>query len=157
MLAIAAQCIVFTCGLFYWRGLTLIPAWTGDHMPSQVWDEITFPLRMDKLIYPIACNGYNYFSYTLICEYRVWWKIDIHAYYSRVKVSFVPICECKKTRWKRCHNASTPRLRDVTDLLWWRDNAKSEKTVPSDNGEIRRAMTVLAELCIQEHKITCKK
>ena len=34
------------------------------------------------------------------------------------------------------HNASIPRSRDVTDQLWWRHNAKSEKTVLSDNGEI---------------------
>ena len=31
------------CGPFYLRGLTLIPAWISNHMPSKVWDEITYP------------------------------------------------------------------------------------------------------------------
>ena len=30
-------------GPFYWHGLTLIPAWTSNHMPHKVWDEITYP------------------------------------------------------------------------------------------------------------------
>ena len=29
---------------FYQNGLTLIPAWISNHMPSKVWDEITYPL-----------------------------------------------------------------------------------------------------------------
>ena len=29
--------------LFYWFGWTLIPACISDHIPSKVWDEITFP------------------------------------------------------------------------------------------------------------------
>ena len=28
---------------FYKHGLTLIPSWISNHMPSKVWDEITFP------------------------------------------------------------------------------------------------------------------
>ena len=28
---------------FYKHGLTLIPAWISNHMPSKVWDEITYP------------------------------------------------------------------------------------------------------------------
>ena len=28
---------------FHKHGLTLIPAWISDHMPSKVWDEITYP------------------------------------------------------------------------------------------------------------------
>ena len=27
----------------YYHGLTLIPAWMCNHMPSKVWDEITYP------------------------------------------------------------------------------------------------------------------
>ena len=27
----------------YKHGLTLIPSWIGNHMPSKVWDEITYP------------------------------------------------------------------------------------------------------------------
>ena len=34
------------------------------------------------------------------------------------------------------YDATMPCSRDVTDQLWWRHNAKSEKTVLSDNGEI---------------------
>ena len=30
-------------GRFYLHGLTLIPAWISNHMPSKVWDEITYP------------------------------------------------------------------------------------------------------------------
>ena len=30
-------------GPFYKNGLTLIPAWISNHMPSKVWDEITHP------------------------------------------------------------------------------------------------------------------
>ena len=30
-------------GFFYWHGLTCIPAWIRNHMPSKVWDEITYP------------------------------------------------------------------------------------------------------------------
>ena len=32
-----------TSGPFYLHGLTLIPAWISNHMPSKVWDEITYP------------------------------------------------------------------------------------------------------------------
>ena len=30
-------------GAFYYHGLTFIPAWISNHMPSEVWDEITYP------------------------------------------------------------------------------------------------------------------
>ena len=29
-------------GLFYWHGLTLIPAWISNYMPGKVWDEIAY-------------------------------------------------------------------------------------------------------------------
>ena len=32
-----------SCGPFYLHGLTLIPAWISNHMPSEVWDEISYP------------------------------------------------------------------------------------------------------------------
>ena len=35
--------ISFPRGPFYWHGLTLIPAWINNNMPSKVWDEITYP------------------------------------------------------------------------------------------------------------------
>ena len=31
---------LFTCGPFYWHGLTSIPAWISNPMPSKVWYEI---------------------------------------------------------------------------------------------------------------------
>ena len=65
-----------------------------------------------------------------------WWDIDIHGYYSPVKIAFAPICAFKNNRRKWRHNASVLHSRDVTDQLWWRYNTKPEKTVLSDNGEI---------------------
>ena len=32
-----------TWGPFYWHGLTLIPAWMSNHLPSKMWDEIIYP------------------------------------------------------------------------------------------------------------------
>ena len=32
-----------TSAPFYQHGLTLIPAWIGNYMPSKVWGEITYP------------------------------------------------------------------------------------------------------------------
>ena len=34
---------VATIGHFYQHGITLIPAWISNHMPSRVWHEITYP------------------------------------------------------------------------------------------------------------------
>ena len=30
-------------GLFYYRGLTLTPAWINNRIPGKVWDEISHP------------------------------------------------------------------------------------------------------------------
>ena len=59
-------------GPFYEHGLTLIPAWISHHMPSKMWDEITYPLTNFNgatvevwsgwVIYPTLYNGYNYLS-----------------------------------------------------------------------------------------------
>ena len=65
-----------------------------------------------------------------------WWEIDIHGCYSQVKIAFAPICACKNNRCIWRHNASASRSPDVTDQLWWHHNVKSEKTAPSDNGEM---------------------
>ena len=35
--------INFNCDPFYQYGLTLIPAWISYHVPSEVWNEITYP------------------------------------------------------------------------------------------------------------------
>ena len=39
------ECLDFckAWGLFFQHGSTSIPAWTCSHMPSKVWDEITYP------------------------------------------------------------------------------------------------------------------
>ena len=47
-------CYVNT-GPFYWRGLSIIPAWVSNYAHYKVWDEITysFPnLGLDKLFHP---------------------------------------------------------------------------------------------------------
>ena len=31
----------YTCGPFYYHGLTLIPAWISNHQTSKMWDAIT--------------------------------------------------------------------------------------------------------------------
>ena len=49
-----------TRGLFYWHGVTLIPRWISNHMPSKVWGEITY-------LYP------NFNS----CAFEVW-NVTLH-------------------------------------------------------------------------------
>ena len=73
---------------------------------------------------------------TRLAVYTGWWEIDIHGCYSPVKIAFAPISACKNNRRIWRHNASTLRSRDVADQLWWRQKAKSENTVLSDNDEI---------------------
>ena len=41
----------YPSGPFYQQGLTLIPAWIGNYMPSKVWNEITYPF--------LNFNGYT--------------------------------------------------------------------------------------------------
>ena len=97
---------------------------------------------------------------------RGWWEIDIHGCYSLVKIAFAPICPCKNNPRIWRHNASSSRLRVVTDPLWWHHNAKSETIVLGDNCEMSERWLFLAELCVQDifsrivcsgHKIMCKK
>ena len=77
-------------------------------------------------------------SYTLNREYRVV-RNRIHGCYSLVK--------CKNTGRIKRNNVSS---RDVTDQLWWRQNAKSEKTVLGDNAHVSDRWLFLAELCVQK-------
>ena len=42
IMAVHIMTTVVTSGLFYYHGLTLIPAWISNHMLSKVWDEITY-------------------------------------------------------------------------------------------------------------------
>ena len=59
-------------GPYYWRGLTLIPAWISNYMPGKVWGEITYPFLnfnvnhwswgMGKSFHPTLYNVCNYLS-----------------------------------------------------------------------------------------------
>ena len=57
-------------GPVYIHGLTLILAWISNHLPSKVWDEITYPIpnfngytvevwEWDMLFHPTLYNGCN--------------------------------------------------------------------------------------------------
>ena len=82
-----------------------------------------------------------------------WWEIDIHGCYSLVKIAFAPICACKNNQRIWRHNASISRSRDVTDQLWWRHNAKSEKTVPDDNCDMSDRWLFLEKMCVKDIKL----
>ena len=78
-----------------------------------------------------------------------WWEIDIHGCYSLVKISFAPIGKCNNNQRIWHQNVSS---RDVTNQLWWRHNAKSEKNALADNGKMSERWLFLAELCVQNIK-----
>ena len=82
-----------------------------------------------------------------------WWEIDIHGCYSLVKIAFAPICAFKNNRRIWRHNASISRSCDVTDQLWWRHNAKSEKTVLDDNCDMRYRWFFLEKLYVKDIKL----
>ena len=61
-------------GPFYWHGLTLIPTGISNHMPSEVWDEITYPFPnfsgsnygpMSELMLKIMSKGLQGLSGTI--------------------------------------------------------------------------------------------
>ena len=120
-----------------WKMITYPKVVTSVSVLTIYCDVITF-LPWSKLDYsdflhvkpwiPVSCGD--------TCLISTWLEIDIHGCYSLVKIAFAPICACKTNRRICRHNASGLHSRDVTDLLWWRHNTKSEKTVLSDNGEI---------------------
>ena len=70
-----------------------------------------------------------------------------------MKIAFAPICACKNNRRIWRHNASISRSRDVTDQLWWRHNAKSEKTVPDDNCDMSDRWLFLEKMCVKDIKL----
>ena len=41
-------------GHFYWHGLTFIPAWISNHMPSEMWGEITYPSKWRHLRFSVT-------------------------------------------------------------------------------------------------------
>ena len=60
-----------------------------------------------------------------------------------MKSTFAPICA-----WRARTIDEYDVTKSVTDQLWWRHDAKSEKTVLSDSGEMSDRWLVLAELCV---------
>ena len=86
-----------------------------------------------------------------------WLEIDIHGWYSLVKIAFVPIYPCKNNRRIWRHNACTRRSRDVIDQLWWRHNAKSEKTVLWRQWRNQRSTIVFCGMVCSWPNIACKK
>ena len=45
-------------GLFYWNGLTWIPAWISNHMPGKVWCEATYPFSKNHLSHTLLLLNY---------------------------------------------------------------------------------------------------
>ena len=97
------------------------------------------------------------FLHAISREYYQVVDFDIHGCYSLVKIAFAPIWACENNRPIRRHNTSTLCSCDVTDQLLWRHNAKSEKTLFGENGEMMVRWFFLAESVCSGHKITCKK
>ena len=86
-----------------------------------------------------------------------WWEIDIRSCYSSMKAAFAPVFACKNNRRIWRHNVSTSRSRDVPDRLWWRHNAKSEKTVLSDNGPMMVRWLFFSGMVCSGHRLGCNK
>ena len=59
----------FSCGPFYWHGLTLIPAWISNHMPSKVWGEITYPFPNFNGCTVEVWEWINHFTFYNGCNY----------------------------------------------------------------------------------------
>ena len=70
-----------------------------------------------------------------------------------MKIAFAPICACNDNRRIWRHNTSISCSRDVTDQLWWRHNAKSEKIVLDNNGEMSARWYFLSDLCVHDIKL----
>ena len=70
-----------------------------------------------------------------------------------MKIAFAPICACKNNRriWRQ--DAGITRSRDVTDQLWWRHNAKSEKTVLDNDCDMSDWWLFSKKLCVKDIKL----
>ena len=79
----------------------------------------------------LSCQLLSYCIYIFYSPSREYWLAR-----NRFSRLFAPIGACKINGRIWRHNASTSLLSDVTDQLWWRHNAKSERTFLSDNGGI---------------------
>ena len=75
-------------------------------------------------------------SYRMLpCEYWVvgnWHSRMLFASEDKLCINL----HVQENQWIGCHNASILSSRDVTGQLWWCHNAKSERTIPGDNGKI---------------------
>ena len=62
--------IISYLGPFYLHELTLIPAWISIHMPSEVWDELTYPFpkfqRLNRWSQGMESNYTSYFTIDVI-------------------------------------------------------------------------------------------
>ena len=76
---------------FYWQGLTSTPVWINNHIPSKMWDEISYPfpkfqwlhhqnLGMDKKFHPILYNGCNYISMLGLKLIHVSKRLPVRSY-----------------------------------------------------------------------------
>ena len=59
-------------GPLYLHGLTLIPAWISNHIPSKVWDEIPYPF--------LNFNGYTVEVYEWIRHFIPHFIMDVITY-----------------------------------------------------------------------------
>ena len=91
-------------------------------------------------------------SYTLGCEYRA-----MRSRYSRLLFTsedrLCAIWRLQKQSMNMTSNASVSRLRDVTDQLWWRHNAKSKNTVLDDNCIMSDWWLLLEKVCVKDIKL----
>ena len=134
---------------WHWGALSLEDNTTwitaGDASCRRYWAEFL------DVLFPPKWSAITIISYTLSREYWV-----VSNQYSRLLFTSEDcLCTCKNNRWIWHHNASISRSWDVTDQLWWRHNAKAEKTFPGhvgDNGKLNDQRSILAELCVQDIK-----
>ena len=93
-------------GLFYYHGLTLIPAWISNHMPNEVWDKITNPLLICyALLLVLNITKVNWLLWSTpqeICADgdRLWLCDLVSAYLTRIQVGhFTGACQWNNSVW----------------------------------------------------------
>ena len=123
-----------------WR-CTIIYAYVLNLTLLPMWFRVCLTVSVQNIII-------LYFTYTL--RHNTGWReIDIRGCYSLMKAKFPPICACTNNRPIWHHNISILRSRDVISPLWWRHNAKSEKTLPGDNDHINGPWLFSIAICAQ--------
>ena len=68
-----------------------------------------------------------------------------------MKIAFASIYACKNIQRIWRNNASTSRSRDVTDQMWWRHNAKTEKIFLGDKDEMNDRGLFFGGVVCSEH------